>query len=517
MTNSNQIVDSEVQTIQVVSCSDSSLFGWLIASMLAKALRHNRTRIKHSIVYRSKSEFALGYKANNAQGLTLSPDLLLTLTKLGLSESTLRAHASANYHLADEFINWHHAQGKTLVGISPTGVNFEGVKFVHYWALAKEAMADIGAFSDFSFNNVCAGLGKFKHPIADSRSVLSTLEYGLSVDGNELHSLLREAALALGVNEEFLADKSLGTKLKSKADVLFDCRENTTLSQKNSDTYRLAVTHSLAIETPNCLQLDSASPLDLATQYCALDDGYLISRRVNNHYNHRLFYHAEVTDVERFIKQLSTVLNISEKSLSRDIKSRSEVVGDSCAPYWYSNEQAKQVVSLPQTGMFNLISDGGLSFAAQTVDEWLKRMPRKTGNELLVQHFNRTLQAYFDSAFELSMLKVYAANKRETPFWHNANTLDLSDNIQHFITLFKKTGVFPTFEFYPQELDYYENLLVGLGHAPEHCDPIGQQMPQAVLFSQLKQLRHQLINTAKGLPEHASPQTHEVTKALSTH
>lgn len=513
------VLDTQIKQIQVLSCSHSSLFGWLVSSMLAKALRHTNTQICHSIVYQSKSEAASGYKANNPQGLTLSADLLLTLTKLGLSESTLRAHASANYHLADEFINWHQDRRKTLVSIAPTGGNFEGVKFLHYWARARLIDCDIGEFEDFSFNNRCVRLNRFTHPIGDPRSVLSTLEYGLSVDSKELHSLLREAALTLGVNEDFTAEKLLDShRNKTKADVIFDCRASMpTANRQNTQAYALAMSHSVIIKTPIGLQRDSQEQSDLVTQYCAVDDGYIVSRRVGSNYHNKIVFNAEKSDMKRLSTHLSSMLDISSKDLYNHLKHKAEPLGQSCSPFWYTDEKTTQMITLSQSGLFNLMSDGGLSFAVQTIDEWLKRMPRKIDNELLMRHFNQSIQAYFDSAFDLNILKFYAALKVDTPFWQALNKLNLSNNIRHFVALFQQTGVFPSYEFYPQELDYYQNLLIGLGHCPEQVDPISLTMPESTLLTRLDQLSNQLTNTAKGLPKHSPPQAHANKEVLLTH
>ena len=148
-----------------------------------------------------------------------------------------------------------------------------------------------------------------------------------------------------------------------------------------------------------------------------------------------------------------------------------------------------------------MMPDGGLGFAGKMVEQWLKRMPKQTNSKLLMQHFNHSMQAYFDSVYELTLLPFYISASHDSPFWQRISTLKQTDKIQHFIRLFRETGVFPTYEHYPQELDYYENMLVCLGCQPSAFDPLVYGMLSSSTLTRLEQLQNQLINTAKGLPQ----------------
>ncbi|HOY23026.1 MAG TPA: tryptophan 7-halogenase [Cellvibrio sp.] len=159
--------------------------GWSVACLLAKNLPPELVKI--SVVDEQRKD--LGQVEVARSSIHRFHELI------GLHEKQFMLNTDASFSLGlwcqDAHKNYMLVEG-------PYGAPLEGIDFqsVYYKSVLLGSSHMLG---DYSLNAVAASLGRFGHPVADPKSIYSSIQYGLHLELDSYSNMLKAHALALGV------------------------------------------------------------------------------------------------------------------------------------------------------------------------------------------------------------------------------------------------------------------------------------------------------------------------------
>ncbi|MEO8115187.1 MAG: tryptophan 7-halogenase, partial [Phenylobacterium sp.] len=117
---------------------------------------------------------------------------------LRLDEDALVLGARGSFKLGTRFVGWSGEAGGYFEPFGAFGASLDGAAFHHFVARLR-TLGQPAVLQDYSLGAVAAQLGRFRRPVEDSRSVLSTLSYALHLDAGRYVAMLRALAETLGV------------------------------------------------------------------------------------------------------------------------------------------------------------------------------------------------------------------------------------------------------------------------------------------------------------------------------
>ena len=123
---------------------------------------------------------------------------------IGLRERTCMLDAHAHFGLGFMYDNWSYQSQECMVAEGYYGASLGGVDFQHIY-IKNYLSSGKGFFDDYSLSAVAAKLGRFGHPSTDAQSIYAAIKYGFHFQLDSYAYILRNHALALGV-DAVLAD-----------------------------------------------------------------------------------------------------------------------------------------------------------------------------------------------------------------------------------------------------------------------------------------------------------------------
>ena len=473
MTNKGLIILSEPHT---------ALSGWYCAAFAAFTLKNSGVMVEHRMLKSTKS-YALNRQPAT---LTLTANVLLSLDRLGISESVLRCNASALTFLANRYKAWTHAEHDVEVGIAPSGLDFYGLNFCHYYSryMSTQAAQHGIGIEQFSLNSLCARQRKFDYPSKDTQSILSTLEYGLQVNTTELVDLLEESALYLGVVTSVAARRE---STKSNEHWLFiDCTEaDQTATPKTElpvDTWcNLTTEEYQALTSVNAADSQPFSPV-----LHACDCGVIRVQQTQTSSQLR-FYSSKA------------VLAQCGKSAKIPKVSRWKPMSPARPFNWQVHNFE---VKMQFDAVMALQVDLGLESLHTLLSLLFSLLPPNADTDAnpLADYFNREARARFKFSVDQLWLPFKLVQDKTSHFWTATQQVQISEELAHLIELFGASGCLPSYEHYPAKLPDWINLFLAFDYVPKAYDPLTLNMSDEQLFASLQQLKNQFAATVQQLP-----------------
>ncbi len=202
---------------------------------------------------------------------------------IGLQEKTCMFDHYTQFGLGVMYKDWGFDTQDFILSEEPYGVSYKGINFQNLYIKNILSGAQ-DSFENYSLSAVAARLGRFVHPSSDSRSVYSSIKYGLHLQLESYSKLLKSHAIDLGVNSlqgdcmsvrvdtlGNITSLLLTTGETVFADLFFDCSGAArVLQQTNSDdSYvqddfdlmfnKVAIGHRLTLKNLPCVtQLTSS-------------------------------------------------------------------------------------------------------------------------------------------------------------------------------------------------------------------------------------------------------------------
>lgn len=210
-------------TIKNIVIVGGATTGWSVASLLAKHLP--RELVNVSVVDERRKDHEAVESARSS--IHRFHDLI------GLHEKQCVLNTSASFSLG---VWCQDAQKNYMLAEGVYGAPLEGIDFqsIYYKSVL---LGCHDKLEDYSLNAVAARLGRFGHPVADPKSIYSSIQYGLHLELDAYANILKTHALTLGVeciasdlgcvnigvNDDAIESIDLENGLQLKADLFIDC------------------------------------------------------------------------------------------------------------------------------------------------------------------------------------------------------------------------------------------------------------------------------------------------------
>ena len=127
------------------------------------------------------------------------PSILSFLHYLNIDERDFVRQTSAALNLGASYQSWSESGQDFVHAFGAYGSMLEGVEFQHFATKARAA-GDTSSFDEYSVGATAARVGRFAHPAANPRSILSQIPYSLNVDNEKFRRYLKSYALSKGIS-----------------------------------------------------------------------------------------------------------------------------------------------------------------------------------------------------------------------------------------------------------------------------------------------------------------------------
>lgn len=446
----------------------------------------------------------------------LSPKGLEYVHLLDLDEREVLGQANGLFQLATHYLNSTPSiagvaqQGfDFMAGYGKVGVDFDGLGFHHFFT--KRAKEDPGVgFEAFSLACQMARHDKFVHPVSDNRSILSTLDYGISLEVGSFIEYMAGFAEHKGVTSEWgnvvdfsQAPNGMISALKIddgtsvKADLFIDATQDGQLIRRlsqNETTHKYpqpynSIVHGI-IDQPfksGCRESGYSRQLHCVKQ------GMLQSTPTLNGTDVALYFHTKLMDENSAVSQV--------KALYPGVKlEHIKVV--TLAPHTYPESWIANCVALGASAArpADWIVDE-IELALMAVDQLIELFPSTPDMALSCREYNRTMSQLHQRLYEFQQAHFQLITQSDSNFWQAANEIPLTAETQHRILLFKQRGKLASYPNDPIDKAGWINFMLGLGLLPKKYDPILDMQMSSNHSEKMQRMRVIIDKTVQQLPD----------------
>ncbi len=413
---------------------------------------------------------------------------------LGLDEAALMRAAHGTFKLGSRYSGWT-AQDH-VEGFSDVGANLDGVAFHHHWLRAREH-GEVGRYEDYSLAAVAARLGRFARPSEDTRSVLSTLSYGLHLDAAGYVAALRAAAGRVQRAPGEISDVALTPEGRIAAVVLADGERIVAdlFIDTTPDGALIGVMPDSAwIDGSANLPCDRLATIEVAprpappplTEVEAVAEGWLRRAPLRNGDAVTLAFNADLTSDNEVREILGEAATISPLRQGR----RERVWSGNCLAIG------------PAAGQLEPLNGDDAQRIQSGVGRLIALLPTADGSPLAATEYNRLMAEEMDRARDMAVFR-YAVANRTDPVWTLARKAAPSSALAYKQTQFESRGRVVMYD----EETFIEGAWIGafLGHGilPRRHDRLADRMPADQTQAALTRLRGLIRQAAQTMPSHA--------------
>jgi tryptophan halogenase len=467
--------------------------GWMAAAVLARALR-GLAPVEIGVL-------ELAGQDEPPAAATL-PSIRRLHGFLELSEAKVMAAARGGYRLGVRFEGWNGPGSSRFLPFGEIGASLGSVGF-HHLLLRLERQGRPHDAGDYALAALAARAGRFTLPLADPRSVLSTLECGLHLDTRRYGQVLRTHALAAGVKAlgGALARASLDPQGMISALLLEDGRRiDGDFFVDCSGREGLLIAGALGVgedDWTSWLPFDrvaqglgrTGEAPEPFTRIIADEAGWL--RRVplqgasGIHYG----YASSALDDDGAARRLGGAdLRIGPAAFGR----RKAAWSANCVAL---GEAAGSPGALPgvdlhpvQTGLQRLLS----------------LFPFAGRNEAAIAEYNRLTAAESERLRDFALLQFRTNGRRGEPLWNACREGPLPDPLADKIRLYESRGRTPLIEEETFLESSWASVFLGQGVRARRYDALADAMPLPELEGTLARMRSAMSRAVEAMPTHAA-------------
>jgi len=478
-------------TIKNIVIVGGGATGWSVACLLAKNLPRELVKISVVDDWRKdhgQVEFARSSIHRFHELIGLHEKQCMLNTDASFSLGLLCQDAHKNYMLVEG------AYGAPLEGIDFQSVYYKSV-----------LLGSPHSLEDYSLNAVAASLGRFGHPVADPKSIYSSIQYGLHLELDAYSKVLSAHALALGV--ELIASDLSRVNLSIK-DVAIESIDLMNGMQLSADLF-IDCTGERSILLGDAMGVASmADPLDKkfdsvavgyrplsmdakpVTQLMTTENGYLKITPLKHQECVSYTYSSRFSS-DDFIKQEMVALNVTNVVFSPlDCKKKTQYWVRNCVAMGYAGASVHDLFVSPMS----LVR----SAAVRLVD-LLTDFDDLTFS---IDEYNRLTHVELEQLRELAELYFYFERSSNAALGDHFNSNALSAGAQHRLDLFACSGRHPHQSAHLFNTIEWVVFFVGNQIFPQTCNLDVDSYDSKKLIQYLESLKTALYKAAEKMPLH---------------
>lgn len=471
--------------------------GWVAAAVFARFLGN-----KASITLVESDEIG-----TVGVGEATIPQIHNLVIGLGLDQADFVRRTNATFKLGIAFANWTGDGQSYMHGFGQTGRGIGLIPFRQLWLRAR-ALGAAAEFGDYSFNIVCARLGRMAKNAGTN--TIPELAYAYHFDASLFAGMLREYAEERGVErvegmiehverEPQNGDISallLNGERRIPGNLFIDCTGfRSLLLGKTLGISYLDWSKWLPCDRALAVACEPGAAFSPYTQASARTAGWqwripLQHRTGNGH----VYSSAFVSDDEAAATLLA---NLDGKAIGdpRPIRFTSGRREE----FWSHNCVALGL----SAGFLEPLESTSIHLVQSALGRLLNLLPGNLGDVACAREtFNRLSASEWARVRDFIVLHYFANGRRGEPLWDQCRQMELPDTLAHKIDLFRASGLFVREE---DELfldDSWGQVMLGQGILPASWSPLADNVPAEDIGPFLDALAKSYRLRAESLPTH---------------
>jgi tryptophan 7-halogenase len=405
---------------------------------------------------------------------------------LGLDDDQVVRETGSTYSLGRALSNWTAAAGAAFHPFGEVGASLGPVGFQHLVARLRSEDQSV-SFANYSLGALCAQAGRFAPPPPGTRSVLSTIEYGLHLNVAEYRDYLKRKATALGAvtlpgspTELVMGERGLIATLLIDTgeiiagDLFLDCSGQTRLlSSKMPQSGFEKWSEYLPCNHVRTNASISSAPPPLYAHIDALENGW-----------------------QRFA---------STQTLIEEV-----VVSQTAPPDGYIFNSGR--TEKPWAG--NCVAVGGaaaiidplastqLHLVGMAIARFLKLFPHKRSAPVEAAEYNRQTIEELENARDFAILHYKCNGRTGDAFWDECRAMAVPERLAHKIALYESCGRIALHDEESFEAWDWISVFDALGIRPRSYDAMANGIPMDRIQAHLAQVRNVMLQALRSLPTH---------------
>ncbi|RAK52163.1 tryptophan halogenase family protein [Phenylobacterium deserti] len=488
--------DSTVRTVVIVGGGTA---GWMTAAAIAQALGpHVAIRLVES------SEIG-----TVGVGEATIPHIRAFNAKLGLDEAEFMRSTQATFKLGIEFRDWGRPGDSYIHPFGAFGPDLGEIGFHQHW-LRLRAEGLETSIEAFSAPIVISRLGRFAHPSADPRALLSTFSYAYHFDAGLYAAFLRRYAEERGVQrtdarvadvrlrgaDGFIDAIVLDTGEQVSGDLFVDCSgfRGLLIEQALKAGYE-SWAHWLpcdrAVAAP-CHAQEPATPLTRST---ALDAGWAwripLQHRVGNGY---VYCSDFISDEEAEATLLSRL--------------ESEPLADPRRLRFQAGRRRKQwsrncVAIGLSSGFLEPLESTSIYLIQAAIGHLISLFPDGSWDPVDETEFNRLMELELERVRDFLILH-YRATQRPGAFWDARRQMAIPDSLAYKLALFEERGAVVRYKDGLFQEPSWLAVYFGQHVSPTGFNPLSAGLPAEALRREFAGIEQAIRRQAEALQPHES-------------
>lgn len=483
-----------MNAIKNITIVGGGLAGWTTALALKKILEGLIVEI--TIIDEQKELSELPW---------LNPSNLSFLNQLGIDEKEFVKISDATFSLGTQYYDWGK-QGNSF--FQPHGPHGNPINFLdfHHFAIKARALGDKKNYEEYAFATSAAKAGKFVHPQADQRSLLSVLNYSHNINPEKYLEFFRKLATKAGVKViDSAIEKVIIDNENSSIDSICLVNGDEIKSDfyiDNSGNEALLLNR---LKGADSISWEELIPFDSKILFSRKADLKSCKPQINMNRTEYGYIREYSSQSNQYIEYVFDSSKLTEKNAISFVQDRfaeaSPISGlvtiknGQQSRYWIGNclSIGNAAVDFPPLGVSTI----------QTVQEaillFIELYPNLDSLDGISKEYNRIFQQRIDSLRDYVCLHfTKLSNEMNLPISIDSAPQTLKEKIE----LFKVSGkiCFQEREFFNH--NYWTSTLLGLDFWPESYDQFLDSFDFQELNNNYQRMLAAITQTTDQLPNH---------------
>jgi tryptophan 7-halogenase len=474
--------------------------GWMAAAAFARTLNSRTTQ---TILIESDDIGAVGV------GEATIPPIRNFNAMLGIDENDFVSKTQGSFKLGIEFDGWQREGESYIHPFGAYGHDIEGIKFHHIW----RKLRDMGLQTplwDLNLGTVAARYGRFDHPSADPRSVLSTLNYAYHFDAGLYAKYLRGYAERGGVkrlegkivgvekrgSDGFIEAVVLEDGTRIEGDLFIDCSGfRGLLIEEALNTGYEDWSHWLPCNRAVAVPSARTGPLPPYTRSTARDAGWQwripLQHRTGNGYVYCSDY---VSDDEASSMLLANLdgAPLAEPRLLRFTTGRRKQA-------WVKNCVSLGLAS----GFMEPLESTSIHLVQNGISKLLALFPDQSHSPVERDEYNRLTQIQWEQIRDFLILHYKLNARAGLPFWDYCAEMPIPETLIRKLDLFAGRGRLFRYEDELFADASWTSVMIGQGLMPKSYDTLVDALDPQHLRDMVQRMAAMFEQTAQKMPTHA--------------
>jgi len=426
---------------------------------------------------------------------------------VGIDEDQFLRATQGTFKLGIEFQNWGRIGESYMHGFGQIGQSLDLIEFWQYWLRGRRegVASELGRYS---FNQAAAREGRFARVSRVPNTQLDGISYAFHFDASLYARFLRGLSERAGVERVegrivkvnldpengFVSSVALASGEEIGGELFIDCSGfRGLLIEQALETGYEDWSHWLPCDRAIAVPTANVGPLRPYTQSIAHPAGWqwripLQHRTGNGH----VFCSKYMSEDEATRILLDTVEGeplADPRTITFQTGMRKQT--------WNRNVVALGLSS----GFIEPLESTSIHMVQNGIARLISHFPDRSFAQANVDAYNRRIAYEFERIRDFIVLH-YTANQREEPFWKALREMELPQNLQDKIDLFKATGrIFREQEEFFTEVGWLQ-VMVGQNIQPDTYHPLADVLTNEELAGFLRDLETIVTAPVNRLPTH---------------